>query len=138
MPMPQYARERMGRLLGHLVFAVHHANERLDANAIHDLRVAIRRFTQGLRVFAEFLPRRRARKIRGRLRTVLHLAGAVRNCDIALELIGKAGDSIDARLSTHFLEERRRAEAELADALRRWDGTNYSAKWRDRLRLHES
>lgn len=60
----------------------HAAKHPGDPGAIHDLRVSIRRLTQCFRVF--HVP---VKKLRRRLHKILERCGAVRNCDIALELL---------------------------------------------------
>src|SRR3974390_1292225 len=61
-----------------------------DVEAIHDLRVAIRRLTECLRLFDHFFPGR-PKKIRKRLSKLMDSCGATRNCDIAIELLKEAG-----------------------------------------------
>src|SRR5215471_7719822 len=60
-----------------------------DEETIHDLRVAIRRLIQGLAAFRPDFTSKKPRKIRKSLKHVLSLAGAVRDCDVALECIAK-------------------------------------------------
>ncbi len=57
-----------------------------DPDAIHDLRVSIRRLTQCFRIF-----RAPVKKMRRRLHKIMQRCGAVRNCDIALELLVECG-----------------------------------------------
>jgi CHAD domain-containing protein len=66
------------------------AKDSEDPDNIHDLRVAIRRFTQALRVFKDMLDRGRVRKMRRRLKKIMDLCGAVRNCDVAVEVLHDA------------------------------------------------
>lgn len=60
-----------------------------DGEAIHDLRVSIRRLTQALSVFEPCFSGREIRKARRRLKRIITAAGLVRNCDIATKLCGK-------------------------------------------------
>ena len=64
-----------------------------QADAVHDLRVSIRRFSSVLQVFPECFPPKRAAKGRKRLKRVLKAAGKVRDHDIALSLADHAGDA---------------------------------------------
>jgi CHAD domain-containing protein len=57
-----------------------------DPGAIHDLRVSIRRLSQCFRIF-----RAPVKKLRRRLHKIMQRCGAVRNCDIALELLVDCG-----------------------------------------------
>ena len=76
--MLEYANAQASSRLGALAFEVHRASQTPDADAIHDLRVNIRRFAQSLLVFRSLLPQKEARKVRKRLRRMMDLAGAIR------------------------------------------------------------
>jgi CHAD domain-containing protein len=84
--MREYAQETVARLLQRVAQELERAAVTPDEDAVHDVRVSIRRASQALRVFSRLLPRREARAIRSRLKTVLDEASAVRDCDIALGL----------------------------------------------------
>ena len=53
--MQRYAREQASTLLRRLAFRMNRAAKVRDADSIHDLRVAIRRFEQCLQIFHQFL-----------------------------------------------------------------------------------
>lgn len=132
MPMRAYVTEQASALLRRLVFRAKRVMKLPDADAVHDLRVAIRRFTQCLRVFAQFFPSAETKKIRVRLRWVLRLAAEVRDRDIALALWKEAGlpsASVAARLA----RERKQAGERLVGGLRRLEERDFSRKWRRRL-----
>ena len=83
----QYAPHETRVRLHHLEIQLRHAAKHPDdPDAIHDLRVSIRRLTQCFRVF--HAP---AKKLRRRLHKIMQHCGAVRNCDIALELLVECG-----------------------------------------------
>lgn len=63
------------------------AQKPADADAIHDVRVAIRRFLACLRTFAPFFEPRQVKKVRKPLRKLLKRCGEVRNRDIAIALL---------------------------------------------------
>jgi len=54
--------------------------------AIHELRVSIRRLTEAVRSLEHWVKRKPAEKLRARLRPVMKAAGETRNLDIAREL----------------------------------------------------
>lgn len=83
---------------------------------IHDLRVAIRRFTQVLRVFGSRFEH--PRKMRRRLRGVMDLCGAVRNCDIAVEVLQAAEAPAKPALQGRLKRRRERAGRDLARLLK--------------------
>src|SRR5437867_3575107 len=70
----------------------------LDADAVHDLRVAIRRLLQTIATLRAWLVAPRVRTIRRQLKNLLMAAGDVRDCDIAIALLSKS----EAKDSTKF------------------------------------
>jgi CHAD domain-containing protein len=92
-----------------------------EAASIHDLRVSIRRFNQSLRVFKNLFERGHYRKMRRRLRKLMELCGAVRNCDIAVEVLAAAGAPANRVLKAHLRKLRTQGESELAEGLKEWD-----------------
>jgi CHAD domain-containing protein len=101
-----------------------------DTENIHDLRVAIRRLTQGLRAFKDLLDRGHARKMRRTLKKTMDLCGAARNCDVARDVLRAAGAPVKERLDRRLAKTRSQAERELSDHLtdstrakvKKWDG----------------
>src|SRR4051794_12063129 len=69
--------------------------------AVHKMRVSIRRFQQSLRLFSKFLKKRGVREVRRELKTVMDPAGQLRNYDIAIGLVRRA------KADTSALRERR-------------------------------
>ena len=129
--MREFALLQTAVLLRRLAFEVNRAAKNGNDMAIHDLRVAIRRFSRCLRVFAQFYPGKSWKKIRRQLADLMEAAGAVRDLDIALQLLAEAGaPSLDTRL-----DERRRANAHLQQELRRFRTRNLFRKWRSQLEL---
>ena len=119
--MKKYALQQARRLLNRLHVQIGRAAEQGDPDAIHDLRVAIRRFNQCLRVFAQFFPTRKARKIRGRLKGIMDLAAEVRDRDIALELLDASGIR-NPQLVARLRRDRGRAGDSLLEEIRRVRG----------------
>jgi CHAD domain-containing protein len=130
-----YAREEVSARLGNLVFQVHSAATKPDADGVHDLRVAIRRLEQSLLVFSSLLPKAETKRIRKQLRKVLDLAGAVRDIDIALELLDGAGVASGDPLRKWLLRDRKKAERQLIERIRKWSRSDFSAMWRSDLQL---
>ena len=99
----------------------------------HDLRVAIRRFTQCLRTFDELLDPGPSKKIRKKLRKLMKLCGAKRDYDVGLEVLAEAGLPGDHPAFARFQEHRDHGMRELARALQKkhkWDVTDH---WRKQL-----
>lgn len=100
VPTPLQARsERFGQML----IA---ARRRLDKETVHQLRVSIRRLQAALRLMGQDEERRA-------LRPLMQLAGAVRNCDVALELAHEAGLAPDHAVCDGLRRTRRQQAAAL-------------------------
>jgi len=137
--MRDYARHQTALLIGRLALALHHAAREADAQSIHDVRVAMRRLSRCLRVFAPFYPDGSWKKIRRRISALMALAGAVRDCDIAIELAGRAGAARpragDAALVAQLAALRRKTGRDLLLEIRRWKSRDFPRQWRSRLEL---
>jgi len=92
----------------------HAAKQSEDSEAIHDLRVSIRRVVQALKTFHDLLDPAPVKKLRRRLHQVMDLCAAVRNCDVALVLLGEAGITAGALVS-----RLKKTRGEAADKLHR-------------------
>ena len=128
--MDEFASAQALRLLGKLAFQVRHASRHPNEEAIHDLRVSIRRFSQSVREFRQFFPRRQTKKILKQLDKVMDLAAEMRNRDIAIELIRVEGDSTESVFAAELRQEREEAKRKLTLALVQWRRHDFSRKWR--------
>jgi len=133
--MQGYARDQASTLLRRLAFRLNRAAKVRDADSIHDLRVAIRRFEQCLRIFHQFLAGGHRKKIRRRLRKIMQLSGEIRNRDIALDLLKQAGVPAGSALSLRLLRERQKSQSELLASFDRWGEGDLLRKWGSRLGL---
>lgn len=131
--MREYVRLETAMLLRRLAFQMNRTAGNGDTDSIHDLRVAIRRLSRCLRVFAPFYPDGSWKKIRRQLSGLLKAAGAVRDRDIALALLAEAGITPRATVAARLAEERRAAAHDLLLEIRRWKSRNFFRKWRSRL-----
>lgn len=132
-PIREYALKQVNDLLTKLAFRVHRVSIKPGPDEIHDLRVSIRRFSQGLAVFREFFPSWEIKKVNKRLKRMMKLTSQIRDRDITLEFLNEMDDD------THRLRfERERAAyiRDLSEMVRRWSARDYSAKWRSSLSLH--
>jgi triphosphatase len=126
----KFASDQADRRLGRLAFQINQTIKTRDAEAVHDLRVVLRRFAQALRVFKPCFRGKEARKIRRQLNLMMDLAGEVRNCDIALTLMSRSQRRDVAGLLTKVKDLRREAERALIAFLRHWVDRKSSLKWR--------
>jgi CHAD domain-containing protein len=131
-PVRDFAIEQMNRLLTTLAFRLHQTAKTPGADQIHDLRVSIRRFSQGLRVFEDFFPKWEVKKIRKLLKRMMRLTSEIRNRDITLAYLAEVKHG-----GHHQRLEKERAEyeREFAEMVRRWSARDFSAKWRSGLSL---
>lgn len=134
-PMPAYAVQQAAARLDRLGYELGRTNKSTDAEAVHDLRVSIRRFVTCLRLFGQYFPGKNAKKARKRLREILQLAGAVRDLDIAVELGRQAGLEQENPLLEAWLKQRNQAARKLGAAVKRAVKSDLSNKWRGQLKL---
>ena len=109
------------------------AKDASNADAIHDVRVASRRFVQCLKTFASQFDAKALAKVQARMRKLLQRCGAVRNCDVALELLGDVGISKRSPAVKQVSEMRKDAEGKLAEQLKRWAKRDILHDWPKRL-----
>lgn len=129
----KFAGQNATRLLGRLAFQMNATMKAPDSGSVHDLRVAIRRFTQTLGVFKSCFPGREMRKIRRRTKKLMTLAGAVRNFDIALKLLSKSRTEEAAGIRPKLESQRKESGRVLSGALKRRLERKSSLKWRTAL-----
>src|SRR5579863_22265 len=137
-PTTRFARRQADRLLADLHTKLAHTTRSAGPTAVHDLRVAIRRFQQVLAAFKEAFPAHQRRKIRRKLGKVMHGAGEVRNCDVAAILIRKLDSESAPQLRDKIQKDRKAAERELAQSLRRLMDRELPAKWRVGLEFNRT
>jgi CHAD domain-containing protein len=117
MTLTEHARESLQRLTAKLDAQVEIALKDCGEDPVHDLRVAIRRQSQALRIFADLLPPREARRMRKCLRPVLDAAAVARDLDVGEELQGKEGLAAEHPLMAGMKASRDRAALALTGQL---------------------
>ncbi|HBY61665.1 MAG TPA: hypothetical protein DEH78_17730 [Solibacterales bacterium] len=133
--MQDYAAERIRNLLARFVFELNRASKSgRDPDAIHTLRVSVRRLGLALRAFHQFFPAKPVKKVRRRLRRLMRFAAEVRDRDVALRVLDRAGAGKSA-LAAELRQERKAAERSLTAELRAWSAESFSSKWRSALQL---
>jgi CHAD domain-containing protein len=91
MTMREYARLETASLVQKLANLAAEAAQSPTDEAVHDLRVVIRRLKRCLRVFSQFYPGSSWKKLRNELGELMTAAAAVRDLDIAIGLLLQAG-----------------------------------------------
>ena len=126
----QYGRTKTAELLEDVVAALTAAAQAPDPDAIHKMRVSIRRLQQAIRLFKQFLRKKGVQKVRDDLREVMTAAGNVRNYDIAIGLVKKA------RGTTEQLQvDRAAARDQFSAMLRSAARPGFDREWRTALGL---
>jgi CHAD domain-containing protein len=133
--MRAYVRRQTAALLSKFAEEIDRAANDHGAEAIHDLRVSIRRLSRCLRAFSQFYPGRSWKKARTELSELLHAAGAVRDRDIALELLGKAGVAQRSPVVARLQVERARAHNRLIAEIKGWRDDKRADRWKRRLEV---
>ena len=131
-PIHDYAIEQVNHLLTRLAFQVHRVAKQPGPDEIHDLRVSIRRFSQGLAVFDRFFPPWEIKKVTRRLKRMMRLTSEIRDRDITLEFLTHMKHAAHRR---RLEGERKTHQQELSEMVRRWTARDFSAKWRVGLSL---
>jgi CHAD domain-containing protein len=109
-----FGMKKTAALLQTAAKAIHAASRSPDPEAIHRMRVSIRRLQQSIRLFRQFLRKKGVRSVRAELRSIMEHAGELRNYDIALKLLRAAGGPRDP-LRERRVTVRLVLQAQLAD-----------------------
>jgi CHAD domain-containing protein len=133
--MKQYAQKQIAALVAKFAAEAKRAAEGPDADAVHDLRVSIRRLSRGLRVFTRFFPPKSCKHIRRELSELMSAAAEVRDRDIAAELLEKAGVAQRARPVIALGNQRREAAEALQQALQNVLARHAPREWKGVLEL---
>jgi CHAD domain-containing protein len=89
--MREFAVGKILALMDDLLSAMKHAVDAPDEEAVHKVRVAIRRFQQALRLFRQYLKASGVERVKAKLHAIMQIAGELRNRDIAIALTKDAG-----------------------------------------------
>jgi len=133
IPIREFVFAQAGALIRRFFFEMHRVARLDNADAIHDLRVSIRRLHQFLRLFRQFFPRSGRKQIRRELSALMAQAARVRNCDIALELLQRAKLGPDSPSAGLLKEERSRESRRLQARLKGQQRQGTLRRWRSRL-----
>lgn len=104
-----------------------------DVEAVHDLRVAIRRFNQAVRIFPGVFEPAFAKRVKRRLKKAMSSLGALRNRDIAPEILRAANVAPDEALLKVIQKDRRAARKLLAAQLQSWRKREVLREWKTRM-----
>jgi CHAD domain-containing protein len=105
----QHARELLRKATTRLDREIEQTIADPGEDPVHDMRVAIRRLSQALRMFAALFPAREARAMRQALKPALGAAAVARDLDVGMELLRKEQLPAEHALLARMTAERRRA-----------------------------
>ncbi len=117
--------------------AVKRQDAERSVKSVHALRVATRRASAALGVFADLLDADQVRRARRRLRRIRRVAGAVRDCDVHAELIKRSilpedGDNVRSgvkALRKALQAQRDERMPELHALADRWPSAKLRKRW---------
>jgi len=135
LTLQDHVRSHTATLLRRLAFQVRQAINRTDEDAVHDLRVSIRRLRECLRTFKQLYPAKGRKKVRRELRKLMKSAERVRSDDIALRLLEKAGLTETASEVQQIRDRRAQHRSTLNEELKLLASRPYTRSWRDALGL---
>src|SRR6185503_58162 len=127
--------EQVRRRIERLAFQARRTIRSAAPESVHDLLVAIRRAEQALVTLKVYFPRKPAKKIRKQLKVVLAAAGAVRDFDIAIEILARTDQPGAAELRRDIRTRRKTAGKSLLAALKRLSLRTRLSRWCDELNL---
>src|SRR6266545_4304980 len=116
----QFAVEQVDRLLGQLAFQVSRILRPHDSNSVHNLRVAIRRFSRALLLFGPCFPPKDVKRIRRWLDEIMAPARELRDCDLAINLLSGSKAAAAAAVQARLGRQRKDAQQALLTTLKRW------------------
>jgi CHAD domain-containing protein len=128
MPVVAASATHTRRLSRRLGVQIDRALESCDAAAVHQVRVAIRRFMQAVAAWKSCFPAKDLRKTRRRLKKIMSTAGEVRNCDIAHKFLLRWNIAHRERLESKLEARRQDAERVLLARLKGWTNPNLAAQ----------
>jgi CHAD domain-containing protein len=135
VPLPG---EQIRRLIERLAFQANRTAKSPHPDAVHDLRVAIRRCEQALVTFKAHVPRKSLKRIRKQLKSVLSCAGRLRDYDIAGKILAKSKQPGAAALHRRIRLQRKDAQKTLLIGLRRLSLRTRVSRWCDDLKVNDS
>jgi CHAD domain-containing protein len=135
LSLSDFVKERLNALLTRSAKEWERCSVSADADAIHDFRVSLRRFSEALRLFKGLFPKAARNQVRSELRQAMRLAGRTRNVDIARETF-VLSDAVITPGTCLFLDnERATAEAAFRAVLSVGLVTRVSQRWEETLGL---
>lgn len=122
--MRDFASAKTLELLDTTVEALMTAAQSAGVEAVHKMRVSIRRLQQALRLFKQYLRKRGVERVKKQLKEIMTAAGELRNHDIAIALVRRLGTPVPV-----LVERRIAAKQQLSDVLLRIVQPDLRERW---------
>jgi len=133
----RFSAEQSTGFLRSLMLEARRAAESGGIEAVHDLRVAVRKFRQILKVLKRWVPREESQLLRTEMKELMTRAGEVRDRDIAVALLRKIHVPKNRRILTEIHEQRGASAHTLQECVRDFRHRNTAAAWRRALTLRK-
>ena len=133
LPPARFAEPMLAQRCTRLIEEVERCSAHPDVDGVHDLRVAIRRFSQALRIFAPMLNARAVKAVRRPLGEVMEASSKVRDLDVGIERLIDEGLPPEHAVLEQMRAERRRGELALAGRLLLLKSEEPERNWPARL-----
>ena len=137
LAMKPFACDRLRNLLERVESEWRNCATKADADAVHDFRVALRRFGEAMRMFKALMPKAGYKQVKAERKQVMRFAGTARDVDIARESFVYSDLTIPPDLDGFLANERALAEAALRAALAVGLESSVWKRWDQALRLQE-
>ena len=135
MTLTGHARAALQARIEKLDHQMELALARCGEDEVHDFRVAVRRLSQALRVFAELLPGKEAKRMRKALKPALDAAARVRDLDVDADLLVRLGLRADHPLLAKMKADRERGALAFLGQLYLLRSQDIPRGWLGRLEL---
>jgi CHAD domain-containing protein len=135
--MARFSAEQSTGFLRALMLESGRAVKSCGMEAVHDLRVSLRKFRQILKVLKQWIPHGESRLLRSEMKELMARAGKVRDFDIALALLREIHPPENRRILTEIHEAREAAAHALQACIRDFRRRDTAAAWRRSLKLHK-
>jgi CHAD domain-containing protein len=118
----------VAKLLDDLATEMRRTAKSADVDAVHDLRVSVRRASESLRIFDGQIPK--ARRLRKEIKAIRERAAAVRDRDVTRQLLRRYRLPASDPACIYLQGQRDLAAAQLQEFLQTQIRKSHPARWR--------
>ncbi|HEY4087965.1 MAG TPA: CHAD domain-containing protein [Bryobacteraceae bacterium] len=129
----RFSAEQSTEFLRSVMLEAERAVKSVGVETVHDLRVAVRKLRQILKVLKPWIPREESQLLRAEMKELMARAGEVRDRDIAIALMRKIHVPKNRRILAEIHKERGVSAQALQRCIRNFQRRNTAAAWRRAL-----